>query len=869
MHFKRTVSYILSVVFLANANVITIGTLIAYGGTTYAQESDTPLLDELRSKYDISKPNGRIKSDSVFRESIRYQGRDISQDIIRGLSGSHTPVDLSKFLSGQPSSSEQMKKALQAAGGVASTQGMPALNSADNSVKMSYKEKGTVEFIRGDNGQLVIKEKTYDSGNKTRSNGVAMNEMVSAELDHSGQKFAADKKYGDENALFEEGRETNTRLRTTGSITGDAAAYRMLTNTTERANNTNVDENVFNKSFKQINDVIAGGTDYFSGCTNTTHAVKENYHTPEWHREQCQQTTASNKFACSIEREVRVPAVVTGDGFSSCGVGCYEVMVGVNAEDYWNMGDSCGAFSHSKTVQINLAAGVELSSVTATGHFDDHIALSVNGGLVFSIVDGIFDWNRPLPGTNHPTCEIARRNPIGNRNITYGVKRHITGTGLQTLTFNLDTLVSGGGDSYAILRFQFNDKNGKGFEDLVHQSPDGCMDRVHETYVKEGGVKTMLASGWSPTAMPYSFCRFDSFKSTKVGDGGYPAAYVNEMKPLYFGDTEKVTWKANLENYQCDPFGGQKYCFVDPVTNTQKCLQWDDVQSFPDFCGMYRNDPKCREVSRQCTEGWYDAVNKRCFNETVVYQCDRGHDVPIEYEKTTSTCDAMLPCSGGECKWGNNERNKRFNEVVGKSSLLMHMEKDRSCTDKADASTCRIFEGEKEYCGWETTGLGMDCCEDPSGVSIIQYIQAATLTMKMDSYLASNAIKDTAIGTRYGSLRSPITNAFDTLKEPVTNAWDSIVRKLSSETASAAGEAAGTIAGEKAKDGLLSNFMTTLQQTSMEFIYKALPDDLAKLFIQKATEEHVKDGASEYALTEPMKQAENVMTTVMAVYTAY
>lgn len=353
----------------------------------------------------------------------------------------------------------------------------------------------------------------------------------------------------------------------------------------------------------------------------------------------------------------------------------------------------------------------------------------------------------------------------------------------------------------------------------------------------------------------HSFCRFESYSPITIDDGGLPLAVKNSVPPWYKGDAGDKTWKVNLDGYVCDPMGGHEWCVPSKETGEPVCYTWDDMKDKPDMCALYEEDAACSEIARDCAEGWYDEVNKVCFSETVTYRCNRGTPVEYTYEEIGNTCEAALPCSGGDCDFGESETNTKFIEAAATASVLQNMKDDRACTDPSNPATCTIFEGESKFCSWELSGLGVDCCERPKGLNILSYVQFAQSMLRIDAMAVDGAFGQATKGA-YTALRDPVTNVWQSyFTEPLTSAADSLVGNFSGGVSASA--------GERASEFSLDIVLDKVKEQMMQMAYDMLPEGLANMIFDVSASGVVQ------GLSDQASQTLNFLSNVMAVYAAY
>lgn len=377
--------------------------------------------------------------------------------------------------------------------------------------------------------------------------------------------------------------------------------------------------------------------------------------------------------------------------------------------------------------------------------------------------------------------------------------------------------------------------------------------------------------------IPKSFCTFDNYQNIDVGDKGFPIELLNGIPPFYQGDTGNKTWKVNLEKYRCDPTSGKVMCRIDDETGEQICTTWEDLRNKPDQCAIYKTDPTCTQISSTCSEGWLEPVTGRCMSETKRYECTTSTPIEYESEVTTNTCAGMLPCLGGDCEVTEPETNPNFVKAMVASSVIDHMQDDSKCEDPSDPTSCRIFNGEFKYCSFETTGLGVDCCEEAKGVDILGYVIFSMQMMKVGKMAGSGAF-GTGTQGMYKTLSTPINSATSAISNWantavnevgtfVQGAYSSTVNSLmgSPTVASTTGAASASVSGAVAGEGLTATMktaLTALQQEVYSFVYNMLPDTLANLIFTSSTSA----GVTTYTANGPLT---NALGNIMAVYAAY
>lgn len=941
--FSRIVSYFSALILVLNINAPLIGYAllgwgVAYSPLGYSQTvtEDTPLLDELKTKYDLDNPE-RNHQDGGLSETItdnmNPSSVNLSDRILRGLNegnNANTVYDFSEEINERGTSdirSEERGIAL----GLGLSHGAPAIDQDTGEIDATYAREGTRKFTRDDDGNLVME--VVEEEDITYVEGMKQNDLTSNEINNDDHVFETPEGYGESSAIRANVRNSHVRYRSgEESANATGRAYQAITSSIDRGMNASVGSDAFlNPSRQTFNDVNANRGEFFQSCQSTTVTNNTSIDFPTYEEFTCDTTNTDNPFFCEVEREYRVPMAAQGNGVTSCGVGCYEVNFGQEGDNYRNAStpQNCEEFSESRLITFNLTDGLELEKVEVDAYVDDHLEFTIDGQLALSMVRGTISYNQLMPGEDFAQCEAGRGRGNGRWNIsgdkTFGFKRLIQSNTVKTYELGINHLVGDKGEILGSLRFYFKDTTGKGFGESFTQFPEGCLDRtgaIGQSTGASGGTggatstDHCIANGtlqctigeYSETG-PYgpgcydsegnhftqyqaceprpvggsggsvtpgyaagsidegAFCRFDGWTVLEEGDRGFPQYYLNTMTPMFEGDDGNVTWKANLDGYRCDPLEGGEYCYIDVESQEEVCLSWEDFKDQPDQCAVYEEDESCSEIKRECMQtGWYEGGigykdedgdpvedGNWCFNETVTYECETNNSVPYTSTSERSTCDAALPCAGGDCSLGETEKNEKFVEAAVRANVIQNVDSDYACEDPSDPTTCRIFDGEYEYCSWEVSGLGMDCCESPGGINILAYVTAASGLMKANKLAADGVFGDFA---KQGA---------DKVIEFGEEAFGYVDKAVSSVYNTVMGEAAKNTA-ETVSESFIGSALNAAQQKVFKLVYNALPEELAKALITETTTGEGASKVSEYALNKTLGSVLNFIGTA---YTAY
>lgn len=525
---------------------------------------------------------------------------------------------------------------------------------------------------------------------------------------------------------------------------------------------------------------------------------------------------------------------------------------------------NCGPWLYQKDADLSCPAGGTLDGANCV--------MPVNTSNMCDTANGYSLKSLMINGVDSLRCE----GPIANysqNNWSCGV---VNG---QTQTFS---------SSYcAVTREDFLDENG-----VPIPTVDSNGNPINPPYFDIDGqpitfmdvakcTKPQSLPNTELPELPQSFCTFDEYQNIEVGDRGFPDPILAAIPPFYNGDSGNRTWKVNLKNYRCDPTHGQLMCRLDETSGEQICKTWEELRNTPDQCAPYKTNPNCTVVSKSCVDGWLEPVSGRCLSETVNYECTTSTPIDYQTEITTNSCTGMLPCLGGDCEVTDPETNPNFIKAMVASSVIDEAQDDSKCEDPADPSSCKIFNGTFKYCSWESSGLGMDCCEEAKGVDIIGYVVFARQMLKVGKMAGSGAY-GSGVNGMYNTLSEPITSASDAIASwsktainevgsYVQGAYTSTMNSLmgSSEVVTATGETAASVASAGAGEGMTAAIeasLSALQQQVYAFVYNMLPESLANLIFTTTTATTGAQTTTTYTANGPLT---NALGNMMAVYAAY
>ena len=352
----------------------------------------------------------------------------------------------------------------------------------------------------------------------------------------------------------------------------------------------------------------------------------------------------------------------------------------------------------------------------------------------------------------------------------------------------------------------------------------------------------------------------ENYEIMEEGSGDHHPTVMDLIPDFFDGDTGDKTWKVNLTEYKCNPTYDD-IIGVERNTGDELSFTWEEIREMDNQCQVYIDDPTCNEIARECSMGWDEVQTDRCIAQTVDYECITEQTLEMEVKTTSNVCESAIPCVGGDCDFGENEANDRFVEAMVQASVLQGVEGDRSCEVHDDPTTCRVFEREYEYCSWDVTGMGADCCEEPVGLNIMSYVTAALATQRVNAMTGQGAFSTTVLGEAASGAWEVLGD--NVVGEGIESAWNTATGAFTSATESLFGNGEGVSAAGEA----VSAAIAELQQQVMAMVYDALPEELAKMIITETAANEATGEAASYAMNGALSNVLGMVAGAYAIYT--
>jgi conjugal transfer mating pair stabilization protein TraN len=174
---------------------------------------------------------------------------------------------------------------------------------------------------------------------------------------------------------------------------------------------------------------------------------------------------------------------------------------------------------------------------------------------------------------------------------------------------------------------------------------------------------------------------------------------------------------------------GQMNCWTDSQ-GVQQCPE--NPGDLKDTCKVLEQNPACTFVCQECIKDAKDPISGVCYAYTVVFDC--GLDIPAGGTQTTMAyiCNGVVKCMGESCIQGQfDPNNTGFAKAAAALQMAQYAQQDMNC-GAAAAQGCVLFQGTQMACK-KALGGYIDCCTEPEGVSLVEYINLLTVVQRLGS----------------------------------------------------------------------------------------------------------------------------------------
>lgn len=260
-------------------------------------------------------------------------------------------------------------------------------------------------------------------------------------------------------------------------------------------------------------------------------------------------------------------------------------------------------------------------------------------------------------------------------------------------------------------------------------------------------------------------------------------------------------------------------CYVDIYGDTQ-CPQANENNVDKNTCDDLAAQGCYSKNTKRCVEDSTSPENGFCYLEESDYECGETVERQVITADSEYSCGASpIRCMGNDCF--PSKKDPGASEDFAQAAAAMQLQEYMANDGKCDANgNCEIFAAEEYYCKKALGGV-QDCCENPGGPGIGEYVSLIIQAQKGAAAVANIEAVQVA--------GEAVAGAWNAMKEPVVALWDDMASKfftsaVESATAESGASAAGStltsqmatwvgdVFGDAVRDAI---FTTTAEGTTM------------------------------------------------------
>lgn len=562
--------------------------------------------------------------------------------------------------------------------------------------------------------------------------------------------------YGSDESTTKLGTTTGTTLSSEDSLRGDA--YRTVQKTSQKSSSLKDTDSIFDGH----KDFLANQDNYMSllgDCDKQAVLDKKETtnHIPDY-RECTRTVSVTGTYNLSHPYVAGVLSYSSGPAnIQSCGDDCINLWLGTVGNDYWK--GSCKIYEEAMSVRVYNPQSITSAKITYAT-WDDYMQIwlgsnKVWGGPRPNMIDaGTYGDKRPWnykteerfpPETSGP-CELSTSWQVNpDTDITNNFRSVNSGDELQ---FKTRVSVYGAGEGYAKLELRFERESA--VTNDVWLSDNENIDTLKE-------------------AINAGYCQN---YSVQCNDSVTPDA----------NGCATINGVLICQNDLVDPPipGISKFC--KSATVVANCGTEEGVNN---TCKQLEN-ASCNFIKSQCLTG-SEGSTSGCWQATEVWDCGKDVTVGTSTSHDEYTCPGGVQCINGTCLTPTSTPSGDFATAAAMLQAATYAQNELSCgnadgTSNNDPASCQIFKGEAVTC---KTAMGgwVDCCNQPVGVSWLQYLQLTYYTLKVaDAVSVKAGIFEQGKGL-FDMGSDLASNALDAITKPAVSAFDSLTGGAGSEVA--------------------------------------------------------------------------------------
>lgn len=559
--------------------------------------------------------------------------------------------------------------------------------------------------------------------------------------------------YGDDKGTNAIGIKESKTLKTEKSAKGEA--YRTMIGASRH---TSIDFKKEDPIFKGHNNFIENEQKFVNGLSKCeTKYVFDEFtdkkHIPDY--KECTKTVdvtgryiVDHPFSAGLVSHNAGPANI-----KSCGDNCVDIWLGKVGDDYWY--GHCRIFEDFMSVNVINPEAVKKATITRA-KWDDYMQIYVGSKDRLEKV-----WGGPLgkdvfPPETKGRCELSTS---WDQKLNVDVTKYFKDAKPnEEIFFKNRVSVTGKGEGFAQLRIEF-DKSRAITNDVWTSPNQNEFDKAVKA-IKEGYCQDYQVICHDKIVPDENHCT--TIDGVKICDPDFAPPPLPQISPF------------------CKR--------AEVITNCSKDFGVNNT------CKNYEKQG-CAFIKSSCIVG-KEGGESGCWQSSEVWDC--GKDVPISNGRSNeqTVCDGEMQCLDGKCLTPATPPNGDFATAAAMLHAATFALGDTSCQDaeavkngesSLNTNSCVVFQGEALTC---RTAMGgwVDCCDQPVGVSWIEYVKLSMMTMKAADALAAKAgLFESGKGV-FDMASDAALQAVDAITKPAISAFNSFIGNAGADVAKKATE---------------------------------------------------------------------------------
>jgi conjugal transfer mating pair stabilization protein TraN len=559
--------------------------------------------------------------------------------------------------------------------------------------------------------------------------------------------------YGSHAAVVNQGHSEVQAMGSSTSQTGDA--FRALQNSVNRARVDMSNSYIWLQTDQALADALNNASNSNCEPVTTVDPSNNNIHTPDYRT--CERIIYPGE-TCRCQHDYQINLIDTFGVSASC-----------TTDDDCHMGIDLKV---PKIISVWGAHGVSNPRVTTAPVNFDEICSPASEGI--NIIKSAIGNNTYYYGVEKtPTCE---NNLIAGVYVHNTPGSHAWETVTASCQFKLYNLVDKGWSCDPGCEVFLTNVDGDNF---VKPHPNCTTQEVCEDVLTGIDLNTGLpiyeyqCHEETNCTNPFSCTFGPSNNCVTIAGANICQDDLISANPFASKSISNLCQEVTIDIGPNTFNDGQMGCWTDPQ-GVEHCPE--NPGDLKDTCAVLEQNPACTFVSQDCIKGAKDPASGFCYAYNLVFDC--GWDIPAGGTQTTMgyVCNGMLKCMGESCIQGQfDPNNTGFAKAAAALQMAQYAQQDLDCSS-AGAAGCVLFQGRQMECK-KALGGYIDCCTEPEGVSLVEYINLLTVVNRLASvqWELDGVFPSMFANNPLNGVWSTLSEGKDFFAELFSSAWDNLI----------------------------------------------------------------------------------------------